>query len=89
MTKRKNNIHLLSDEQRAAFGTYQKDLKKALPHMQAAAETAKMLRDNMINAKFWRIVDTPKPEDIEDAAAWSVGHAQVNYVEHIKTEGAQ
>jgi hypothetical protein len=93
MTKRKpkggNNLHLLSGEQRAALDKFQKDFQTAMPHMAAMAQTAKQLHHSMINAPVWRIVDTPKPDEVEDPQMWSVGHAKVNYVDHIKHEGTQ
>lgn len=89
MTKRKNNLHLLSGEQQKALGQFQKDFKQALPHMAAMANTAKKLHQAMIDAPFWRVVDTPKPDEAPEPEMWSVGHAQVNYVDHIKTEGTQ
>jgi hypothetical protein len=91
MTKQRNNIHLLSGEQQAALATFQKDLKAATPQLNILAQAAKRLHQEMIDAPFWRVMDTPKPEDVEEPKMWSVGHAQVNYVDHIKThnEGTQ
>lgn len=84
-----NNIHLLTDEQRAALARYQKDFQKALPQIQELAQTAKAVHQSMIDAPVWRIVDTPKPDDAPEPKPWTVGHAQVNYVDHIEHEGAQ
>lgn len=93
MTQRKprrpSNLHLLDGEQKQALGKYQKDFQTALPHMQQLAKTAQALHEHMIHAPVHRIVDLPKPEDAPEQQAWSVGHAQVNYVDHIKTEGAE
>jgi hypothetical protein len=38
---------------------------------------------------MWRVVDTPKPDEAEEPKMWSVGHAKVNYVDHIEHEGIQ
>lgn len=89
MTKKPNNIHLLSGEQQAALGTFQKDLKKVMPHMAAMAQAAKRLNQAMIDAPYWRVVETPKPDEVEEPEMWTVGHAKVNYVDHIKHEGTQ
>lgn len=101
MSKRKaqrdNNIHLLSGQQREELGKFQKDLNKAMPHMMEMATTAKRLNQAMIDTPLWRVVDNapvqPQPEDFEEPKMWTVGHAKVNYVDHIKTsaddEGTQ
>jgi hypothetical protein len=89
MTKKPNNIHLLSGEQQAALGKFQKDFKTAMPHMVAMAQAAKRLHQAMVDAPMWRIVDTPKPDEVEEPQMWSVGHAKVNYVDHIEHEGTQ
>lgn len=89
MSKKRNNIRQLDGNQRAALGKFQKDINKAMPHMVAMAENAKTLRQAMVDAPFWRIIETPKPDEVEPPEPWTVGHAQVNYVKHIKHEGAQ
>lgn len=89
MTKRRNNLHLLSDEQRAALRKFQTDYQKVAPRMAHLGQTAKQLHQAMIDAPVWRIVDTPKPDEVEEPKMWTVGHAKVNYVDHIKTEGTQ
>jgi hypothetical protein len=87
--KRPNHIGSLSGEQQQTLGKFQKDLKTAMPHMVAMAQAAKRLNQAMIDAPMWRVVDTPKPDEIEEPQMWSVGHAKVNYVEHIEHEGTQ
>lgn len=89
MTKKPNNLHLLSGEQLAALGKFQKDLKTTMPHMQAMAQAAKRVHQAMIDAPVWRVVETPKPEDLAEPEPWTVGHAKINYVDHIETEGTQ
>jgi hypothetical protein len=93
MSKRKiqrnNNLHLLDGQQLEALGQFQKDFKQAMPHMQAMARAAQELRDAMVHAPLWRVIEAEKPEDAEEPEVWSVGHAQVNYVDSIKTEGTQ
>jgi hypothetical protein len=89
MTKQHNNIHLLSGEQKQALGKFQKDVQTAVPHMVEMAQAAKRLHQSMIDAPFWRVVETPKPDDVEEPKMWEVGHAKVNYVEQIKHEGTQ
>lgn len=87
--KRPNNLHLLSGEQQQALGKFQKDLQTAMPHMIDMAKTAKRLHQNMLDAPVWRVVETPKPDEVEEPQMWSVGHAKVNYVDHIEHEGTQ
>lgn len=93
MTQRKprrpSNLHLLDGEQKQALGKFQDDLKTALPRMQDMARTAQKLHRSMVDAPVWRVLDTPKPDEIEAPEMWSVGHAQVNYVEHIEHEGTK
>ena len=60
MSKERNNIHKLSGDEQAALGKFQTDFQKAAPHMVEMAETAKRVRQAMIDAPFWSIVDTPK-----------------------------
>lgn len=92
MSKKRNNIGALSDEQRAALGKYAADLQRAKGPMMELAQTAKALHQAMIDAPVWHIMETPKQQDISQPELWTVGHAKVNYVEHITTtesEGAQ
>lgn len=93
MTKRvqrQNNLHLLDDEQKQALGKFQKDFQTAMPAMQELARNAKAIHQAMIDAPMWNIMETPKPDTVtEQPEMWSVGHAKVNYVDHIKTEGTQ
>lgn len=92
--RRSNNLHLLDGQQRQALGQFAKDAQKVLPHMQAAAEAAKTLHRAMIDTPIWRIADGEKPDAMDpdtQPKQWTVGHAEVNYVDHIETksEGAQ
>ena len=79
----------LNAEQRAALRKFQQDFQTAMPQLQHLAQTAKAVHQSMIDAPFWRIVDTPKPDEAEQPEMWTVGHAKVNYVDHIETEGTQ
>lgn len=92
MTKKRggNNLHMLDGQQRGALGQYAKDFQTALPHMQAFAKTAQRLHKEMVDAPVWRVVESPKPgEQQQEPEMWSVGHAKINYVDHIEHEGAQ
>jgi hypothetical protein len=84
MSKSDNKIQV-TPEQREALGQYQRDFRAALPHI---AELA-----TAVDAPVWNIVQNPKPEGAQDKPQlWSVGHAKVNYVDHIETtndEGTQ
>jgi len=87
--QRRNNIHMADAEQKLALAQFQKDFTKALPQITALGQTAKAVHQSMVDAPFWRVVDAPKPEGAEEPEMWSVGHAKVNYVDHIEHEGAQ
>lgn len=80
-------------EQRQALAKYQKDFRKALPHITQLATDAKTYYDTFMNAPAWAIADNPKAEgEQRNPQAWTVGHAKVNYVDHIETtnnEGTQ
>lgn len=91
MTKRDNNINKLDGDQRRTLGKFQKDFNQAMPHIIGLAQTAQRIHQDMVNAPNWRIADTPKPDEISEPKMWSVGHAKVNYVDHIDTvsEGTQ
>lgn len=88
MSKRQKKIHDLSGEQFEALKKFQKDFQTVAPQMQSAATAAKTLFDSMIEAPVWRIAETPRPQDVpQQPEMWSVGHAKVNYVDHIDREG--
>ena len=86
---RMNNIHMLDAEQKAALARFQQDFNKALPHITAVGAAAKRLHQEMVSAPYWQIADTQKPDDAPEQQMWSVGHAKVNYVDHIEHEGTQ
>lgn len=74
----------LNDEQREALNKWQKDFQKALPFMRQTAAIEQRLFQEMLDASTWQIAETPKPEYItEEPKPWTVGHAQVNYVDKI------
>lgn len=89
--KRINNDLQLDGDQKLALGKFQKDFTRAMPHMVGMAQAAQRIHQDMVNAPNWRIADTPKPDEIPEPKMWSVGHAKVNYVDHIDTvsEGTQ
>lgn len=92
MSKRDSKIQV-TGEQRAALEQYQKDFRKALPHITELAVAAKNMHKALVDAPLWSVVQNPKPDGTQDKPElWSVGHAKVNYVDHIKTtedEGTQ
>jgi hypothetical protein len=83
----------VTPEQREALGQYQRDFRKALPYITELAQSAKQMHQALVDAPMWSIVQNPKPEGAQDKPElWSVGHAKVNYVDHIETtndEGTQ
>lgn len=92
MSKRDSKIQVTA-EQREALGKYQKDFRKALPHITELAQSAKNMHQALIDAPLWSINQNPRPEGTQDKPElWTVGHAKVNYVDHIETtniEGTQ
>lgn len=83
-----NNLRKLTAEQRAALAKFAGDFQKAMPHMAAAAKTAQKVHQSMLDAPTWSLVENSKPTTpAEDPQMWTVGHAQVNYVDHIDTIG--
>lgn len=92
MSQRDKRIRV-TPEQREALGRYQRDFRAALPYIAELAGDAKAMHQAMIDAPLWRVLENPKPEGVQDKPeVWSVGHAEVNYVDHIKTsndEGTQ
>jgi hypothetical protein len=87
--QRRNNIHMGSAEQKAALAKFQQDLGRALPYMTEMGRAAQALHQAMVNAPIWRVAETPRPDGAPDESMFSVGHAQVNYVDHIEHEGAE
>jgi septal ring factor EnvC (AmiA/AmiB activator) len=89
--KRRNNLHLLDDEQRAALNKFQRDYQRAAPKMAELARTAQTLHKAMLDAPTWQIAENPRPEEASEPSLFTVGHAKVNYVDHIETrsEGTQ
>jgi hypothetical protein len=92
MSKSDKRIQV-TPEQREALGKYQRDFRAALPHIAELATAAKNMHQALVDAPVWNIVQNPKPEGAQDKPQlWSVGHAKVNYVDHIETtndEGTQ
>ena len=87
---RANRLHLLDGQQRETLSKFQKDFQTALPAMNELAQTAKAMHEAMIHAPGWQIMENEKPDaPVQPPGMWSVGHAKVNYVDHIETEGAQ
>lgn len=84
---KRNHIDELSDEQRAAVAKFRKDVRKALPHIATIGNVAKGVYQEFIDAPGWHLGQAPKPCGFEDPPSeqWSVGHAKVNYVDHIET----
>lgn len=76
----------LGRQEQEAFTKYQKDFRRALPHMREFAETAKRVHEGMVNAPYWTVQENAKPDaPVQDPGMWSVGHAKVNYVDKIET----
>lgn len=93
MSKRDKRI-AVTREQREALDKYQRDFKTALPHIAELAGAAKNMHQALIDAPMWSVNPNLKPEGAQDdpPELWTVGHAKVNYVDHIEVtniEGTQ
>lgn len=86
-----NNLGLLDEAQQRELAKFQRDFKTVLPQMRGLAQTAKAVHQGMVNAPVWKVADAPKPDaPVQEPGVWSVGHAKINYVDHIETnEGAE
>jgi hypothetical protein len=84
---KRNQIDELSDEQRAAVTKFKKDVTKVLPHIATIGHVAKGVHQQFIDAPGWHLAEAPKPAGFSEPGPeqWSVGHAEINYVDHIKT----
>lgn len=83
----------LSEPQQHALLEWQKTYQKAHPLILETQSVAKRLWQELLSADEWRISETVVPEhrkeDIEALPdeRWSVGHAKVNFVDHIDVQG--
>ena len=80
----------LNDEQKAAITKFQKDFKTVLPRIQESQVVAQRIFQEMLDAPTWQIAETERPERLgpaEEQKVWTVGHAKVNYVDHIDIAG--
>jgi hypothetical protein len=91
MTKGRLNIDDLSMEQRKALAKVQRDLQAAMPKMVEMGRVAQRTFQDLTTAQNWHISETPRPEHVSEPKPWTVGHAQVNYVDKIelRTEGTE
>jgi hypothetical protein len=93
MTKKRRVIRPglnLSIEQQRAVAQYQRDYQKVHPLIMEAQAAAQRIWQELLNAPQWRIAESVPPQYIKDQLKpehWTVGHAQVNYVDHIEREG--
>lgn len=90
--KRKKMSHVhLGPERMTALQEFQRDLVTAMPQIGEITTSARQVFDEMVHAKTWNIVESEKPEDMVDRIqqSMSIGHAQVNYVDHIETKRSQ
>jgi hypothetical protein len=90
-TNRGNRSRNLTIEERQAVMKFQRDAQKAMPKIVETAQAAQRVFAEMRDAPVWKLAETPRPQGVSEPKLWTVGHAKVNYVDHIelKTEGAQ
>ena len=81
------NDNELTPEQIAVRNKFVKDLRTAMPSLVEIGKAAKKVHNDFITAPVWHLADAPKAPDFTEPPPqeWSVGHAQVNYVDHIDT----
>jgi len=77
----------LSNQERAAVAKFTADLKKSMPSIFAVGQVARQVYQDFVDAPVWHIADAPKGVDFTEPGPQihSVGHAKVNYVDHIET----
>ena len=83
-----NNINdKLTPGQRAGRDKFVKDLRKSIPDLMKMGRSARKEYEDFINAPAWHLTDAPRGAGFEEpwSQHWTVGHAQVNYVDHIDT----
>jgi Holliday junction resolvase len=73
----------LNAEQQAALTKFQQDFRAAAPMMVETANVAQRIFQEVLDAPQWKIADTDRPNDAPKQQMWTVGHAKVNYVDHI------
>ena len=76
----------LTDAERQALQEFAATYKRARPNIVKTAALAKRIHRELINAPVIGIGDGPKPPGMTASPPemWTVGHAQVNYVDHIE-----
>jgi len=83
-----NNLARLTPEQRGALADWARAMQAAAPRIQEIGKTAKDIRDAIVNAPQWRIVEgEPLPGHeipTETVDPWNTGGPTVNYVDHIE-----
>jgi hypothetical protein len=81
----------MSAEQLDALAQWQKDFQKAYPLIMQTQAVAQRLWQDLLDAPTHRVAVSDVPErlkeQVEQSEIWSVGHAQVNYVDHIDIKG--
>ena len=73
----------LNAEQQAALTKFQQDFRAAAPMMVETANVAQRIFQEVLDAPQWKIADTDRPTDAPKQQMGTVGHAKVNYVDHI------
>lgn len=84
--KYRNNLHMLTPEQRAALAKYARDMQTAKPQLRHLADTSMQVYQSMLDAQTWHIADAPLPPDTKEPPeqkVWTIGAPKVNYVDHI------
>lgn len=77
----------LSPAQQTALIEFQKEFRAAWPIMQEASVAAQRIFQETLDAPKWAIVDNEPDKPYEKPEMWTVGHAKINYVDHIDRRG--
>lgn len=73
----------MTGEQNEALQKWVRDFQTIAPEIVKAAVVEQRLFQEMLDASTWQIAETERPEHIAEPKPWTVGHAQVNEVDHI------
>jgi hypothetical protein len=75
----------MTTEQEHALVQWQKDYQKAAPLIAETQAVAQRVWQELLAADEWQIAQSVPPEHMrpQQPETWTVGHAKVNYVDHI------
>jgi hypothetical protein len=78
------DLSKLTAEQRAAFIEFATVANSVAGQRNEMMETAQAIFAGLVTAPQWGITEGARPGQQQPQHMWSVGHPQVNYVDHIE-----